>query len=252
LTDISDHNLAAPPPPPRPITKSARRRSWAEPNVRSWLLMAALLFIIGLWWVGVRVYASWKDYSLIKNGIRVDAEILDVMGNPLHKQYSPDLNYRFHMTWRMPDGKTLTVDEPLKAQRAALGPGMKVPLYVDPKNPNHWTDRQEISWSEDTLVGICLLPIMLLLIGFAIFNRFKILQAWKNGHAIHGTIVEVKQSAAAPRSRVVRMVLSNYHDQRIFTTLVPTSRANYQQGDVVWLIIPNTTPRWAILAELYE
>jgi len=28
--------------------------------------------------------------------------------------------------------------------------------------------------------------------------------------------------------------------------------SRFQPGDVVWVIIPSTTPRWAILAELYE
>ncbi len=220
--------------------------------MRAWWLLAALLSIIGLWFVGVRVYASWKDHSLIKNGVRVEADILDVGGNTLKKQYEPEQNASFHMTWRMPDGTLHTVNERLKAQRTALGPGIKVPLYVDPKNLDHWTDRVEISWMEDTMIGLLLLPTVLLLLGIGFFNRTKVLQAWKNGHAMHASIVEVKQTASAPRSRVVSMVLSNYHDQRIFTTLVPTPRATYKQGDIVWVIIPSTTPRWAILAELYE
>jgi hypothetical protein len=253
LNEFAEPNIASPPPPPpRAISKNARRRSWAEPRVRSWWMMAAVLFLIALWFVGVRVYASSKDYWLIKHGVRVEADVIDVAGNPLKKIYEPELNLPFHMTWRMPDGKTHTVNERLKAQRQALGPGIKVPLYVDPGNPDHWTDRLEISWMEDTLIGLLLLPTVVLLVGIAVFNRFKILQAWQNGHAIQASIVEVKQAASAPRSRVVRMVLRNYHDQRIFTTLAPTPRANYQQGDVVWVIIPSTTPRWAILAELYE
>jgi len=252
VSEIDADNLSPPPAAPRPITKNARRRSWAEPRVRAWWLLAALLFLISIWFVGVRVYASLKDRSLIKNGVRVEADILDVNGNTLKKIYEPEQNLFFHMTWHMPDGRVHTVNERLKAQRKALGPGIRVPLYVDPKNLDHWTDRVEISWMEDTMVGLLLLPTVLLMLGIGLFNRFRVLQTWKNGHAIHASIVEVKQSAAAPRSRVISMVLSNYHDQRIFTTLVPTPKARYQQGDVVWAIIPSTTPRWAILAELYE
>ena len=62
----------------------------------------------------------------------------------------------------------------------------------------------------------------------------------------HASVVEIKQSATAPRSRILRMVLANYHDQRIFTTLIPTRLAHFQPGDLVWVIIPSTTPRWAI------
>jgi hypothetical protein len=253
LTETSTDNFLPPPPqPPRAITKNARRRSWAEPRVRNWVLMAVVIFLIALWFVGLRIYASWSDRWLIKHGVRVEADIIDVDGNTLKKLYEPELNLPFHMSFRMPDGRFHMVNERLKAQRQAIGPGKKVPLYVDPNNLNHWTDRVEISWLEDSLVGILLLPTFFLLLGVALFNRMKILQAWENGHAIHASVVEIKQSATAPMSRVLRMVLGHYHDQRIFTTLIPTRLARYQPGDVVWVIIPSTTPRWAILAELYE
>jgi hypothetical protein len=252
MNESAAQHVAPPPAVPRAITANARRRSWAEPRVRNWWLMAIAIFLVALWLVGVRVYGSQSDRWLINHGVRVEADILDVEGNTLKKQYSPEENLRFHLSWRMPDGKIHTANERLKAQRTALGPGKKVPLYVDPNNPNHWTDRVEISWAEDTLVGMLLFPTILLMLGIAFFNRLKVLQAWKNGHAIHASVVEIKQSAAAPRSRVLRLVLANYHDQRIFTTLIPTKRARYQAGDIVWVIIPSTTPRWAILAELYE
>jgi hypothetical protein len=102
------------------------------------------------------------------------------------------------------------------------------------------------------MIALLLLPTVALFLFIATFNRFGVLSAWKNGHAIHASVVEVKQSASAPRSSILRFVLGHYHDQRIFSTLIPNSRAKYQPGDVVWVIIPNTTPRWAILAELYE
>lgn len=253
MNDDATDNLPPPPPqPPRAISKNARRRSWAEPRVRNWWLMSLATFLIALWFVGMQVYASQSDRSLIHHGVRVEADVLDVAGNPLKKQYTRDENLPFHMTWRMPDGRVHTVNERLKAQREALGPGKKIPLYVDPNNLDHWTDRTEISWSEDTLIGIMLLPIILLLLAIAIFNRLQTLKAWKNGPSIHASVVEIKQSATAPLSRILRMVLANYHDQRIFTTLIPTRRAHFQPGDLVWVIIPSTTPRWAILAELYE
>ncbi len=252
MNDDDANNLPPPPSAPRAITANARRRSWAEPRVRTWWLLAIVVFLISLWFVGMRVYASQADRWLIHHGVRVEADIIDVEGNTLKKLYEPELNLPFHMTWRMPDGKVHTVNERLKAQRQAIGPGKKVPLYVDPNNPNHWTDRVEISWAEDTLVGMLFLPIVLLLLAISIFNRFQTLAAWKNGPAMHATVVEIKQSATAPKSRILRMVLGHYHDQRIFTTLIPTRRARYQAGDVVWVVIPSTTPRWAILAELYE
>ena len=140
---------------------------------------------------------------------------------------------------------------------AFVGCGQRQTTAVQHDEPptlsvTHWTDRTEISWAEDTLIGIMLLPVILLLFGIAFFNRHQTLLAWRNGPSIHASVVEIKHSATAPRSRILRMVLANYHDQRIFTTLIPTRRSVYQPGDIVWVIIPSTTPRWAILAELYE
>src|SRR3954470_17519136 len=177
MTDDGTQHLPPPPPqPPRAITQNARRRSWAEPRVRNWWLMSLATFLIALWFVGAQVYASQADRWLIHHGVRVEADILDVDGNPLKKQYTREENLPFHMTWRMPDGRVHTVNERLKAQSKALGPGIKVPLFVDPNNLDHWTDRTEISWTEDLLVGGMLLPIILLLLAIALLNRFQTLQ----------------------------------------------------------------------------
>ena len=211
------------------------------------------MFLVAVFFAGTRLATSLRDYSLIKNGARVEATIIDAEGgNTLKKLYPPESRTTFHMSYRLPDGTLREINEPLKDQRKALGPGIKIPLYVDPKNPSQWTDRVEISWLEDTMVALLLLPTVLLFLAIAFVNRVGVLKAWKTGPAIHASIVEVKQSASAPLSRIVRMVLANYHDQRIFTTLIPTKRSRYQPGDIVWVIIPSTTPRWAILAELYE
>lgn len=215
--------------------------------------MAVVMFLIAIGFTGMRVVRSLRDYSLMKSGARVQADIIDAQGgNTLKKLYDPDQRVAFHMTYRLPDGSFHEINEPLKDQRKAVGPGMKIPLYVDPKDPSRWTDRVEISWLEDTMVALLLLPTILLFLAISIFNRLGVLRAWKDGHAMHASVVEVKQSASAPRSRILRMVLGHYHDQRIFSTLIPARLDRYQPGDVVWVIIPSTTPRWAILAELYE
>jgi hypothetical protein len=254
MNDTDTDNLPPPPPkPPRALTKKALRRSWAEPRVRTWLVLALAMLVIALIFTVGRAARSAKDYSLMKHGVRVEAYIVDAQGgNTLKKLYDPDQRAPFHMTFNLPDGTFHEINEPLKDQRKAVGPGMKIPLYVDPKDPSKWTDRVEVSWLEDTMIGLLLLPTILLFLAIAIFNRYGVLSAWKNGPAMHASVVEIKPSPSAPMSRTLNMVLGHYHDQRIFTTLIPTRLARFQPGDVVWVIIPSTTPRWAILAELYE
>jgi hypothetical protein len=214
--------------------------------------MAATLALIALLFVVTRVWPSLRDYSLMKNGVRVEADIIDVAGNTLQKIYEPELRYPFRLRFKLPDGRTHEVYEPLKDQRKTLGPGMKIPLYVDPKNPNRWTDRTDISWTENTLVGIILLPFILLLLAISIFNRRGVLKTWQTGPALTATVVETRQSPSAPLSRLLRMVLADSNDQRILTTLIPSREANLQPGEVVWVIAPSTRPSWAMLAKLYE
>ena len=72
MSEIDADNLSPPPAAPRPITKNARRRSWAEPRVRTWWLLAIVVFLVSLWFVGMRVYASQADHMAMHRGRQVD------------------------------------------------------------------------------------------------------------------------------------------------------------------------------------
>src|SRR5215212_7946224 len=120
----SEHLPPSPPTPPRAITKGALRRSWAEPRVRNSWLIASAMFLIALFFAGSRLATSFRDYSLIKNGTRVEASIIDAEGgNRLKKLYPPESRTPFHMSYRLPDGTLREITEPLKDQRKAVGPG---------------------------------------------------------------------------------------------------------------------------------
>src|SRR5438034_3028074 len=67
MNDTDTDNLPPPPPkPPRALTKKALRRSWAEPRVRTWLVLALAMLVIALIFTVGRAARSAKDYSLIK------------------------------------------------------------------------------------------------------------------------------------------------------------------------------------------
>ena len=77
------------------------------------------------------------------------------------------------------------------------------------------------------------------------------LNAWRHGVPAVATVVDSKQSAIAPRSRVVRYTLAEGADRRIFSTLFPASQGELQKDDELLVLIPPKHPDRAVIAELY-
>src|SRR3954471_7858394 len=114
----SEHLPPSPPAPPRAITRSPLRRSWAEPRVRNWWLIASAMLLVAIFFAGSRLATSMRDYSLFKNRNHVEATIIDAEGdNTLKKLYPPESLTTFHMSYRLPDGTYREITEPLKDQR---------------------------------------------------------------------------------------------------------------------------------------
>jgi hypothetical protein len=235
------------------LTPRARRRSWIEPRVRIWWTGALVLLGITAYLVGPRLAGSWRDLSLIRHGVRVEAHIVEAAGNKVvNKLHGPDENVPFKMIYKLPGGESRTIYDRLKAQKLALAVGMTIPLYVNPANPNEWTDRVEISWAEDALVAIILLPMAVAFVLVALLLRARVLRVWKFGDVIEAVVVETRQAAAAPLSRHVRFVVRAARDRRVFTVTLPTRIANLQPGDAFWIIAPADHPQRALAAGLYE
>lgn len=244
---------ARPADPPRELTPRVRRRSWIEPRVRIWWMGALVLLGITACLVGPRLAGSWRDRLLIREGLRVEAEIVEAAGNPLkNKLHGPDENISFKMIFKLPNGQSREIYERLKAQKLALAVGMTIPLFVNPTKPEEWTDRMEISWAEDSLVAIILLPLAIAFVLVALFLRARVLRVWKFGEVIEAVVLETRHAAAAPLSRHVRFVVRGALDRRVFMVTLPTRIANLQPGDTFWIIAPADQPQRALAAGLYE
>lgn len=253
MTQTDPALLTTPPSAaPRELTSRVRRRSWVEPRVRVWWMLAAALIAVAGYFVAVQLARSAQDRWLINNGTAVQAKVLDANGNPLqNKNYPPEDRAVFKLRYEIAGKTPVEMTTQLKDQRAAVITGGHVKLFVDPNNPSRWTDRTEIDLAHDTLVGVMLAPIALILLIVAFVKRAGILRVWRTGAPLRAIVVDARQTAAAPLSRLVRFTPGGTGGKRIFTTLIPARLGAPRPGDAIWLIAPENRPRQAIVPAAY-
>ena len=240
-----------PPAPPRAVTARGRRRSWGEPGVRTWWLTGLVLAVIAGSLTAGRLMGSAEDRDLARRGRKVEAKIvragdMKLPGRVIGPEFDATFTLRFDL-----GGTSHDVQGKLKQQRGLLGPGMTLPLLVDPNDPSNFTDRLEISWQDDLFVLLLVGPVVALLLGVAIVRRVLALRTWRDGEAMAAVVVETKQAAAAPLSRLVRYTLRDAKDNRVFSTFVPTRVGVLETGDVFWVVAANGNPGRAVVAALY-
>jgi hypothetical protein len=142
----------------------------------------------------------------------------------------------------------------LTAQRKAVNPSMEIPVLIDPLDPQKWTDQVETRpLVEQMLIPLILFPITLVLVLGAIWQRWRMLALWRDGEAREGRIMDLRHSAVAPRSNVLRCTIEGARDKRLLSVVVPRRMPRLEPGDHLVLVIPaaGETNR-AIAAMVYE
>ena len=241
------------PPRPRPITSLVARRAWGDIHVRFWWLSAlAVTGIIAYFTIG-QVREALRDREVILHGMSVQATILkagerDIRGHAVLR----DTAHSVVLEAKMPEGN-------YREFRGTVGPGpgyLKVgetlDIRVDRNNPDVWTDRQEVTpWSRQLTITFIFLPVIAALLLGAVVARRRLLKVWRNGMPAEGTVVDLRHSAWAPFSRVVRYSLAESRDRRIFSALAPTRFAP-AKGQTVHLLAPaDGSSKPTLLARLY-
>lgn len=219
--------------------------------MRLWWLTGLVLAVIAAWLTVGRLLSSAQDRALAQSGRAVEAEILQadhlrIVGQTL----GPEANATFTMRYEL-DGRTHEVQGKLKQQRGPLGPGETVTLYVDPQDPSRFTDRTEVSLADDLFVLMLIAPVVVLLVVVALWKRAAALRAWREGEAMAAVVVETKQAASAPMSRLVRYTLRDVKDNRVYSTFVPTRVGVLNPGDVFWVVAAHGNAGRAVVAALY-
>jgi hypothetical protein len=229
---------SAPPDAPRPVTARVRRRAWTEPHVRFWWLLTLAMLVIGVYVCG-REFLTWsREARLVREGRPVEAEVTRAGGlSSRWQRLPPDtvvtLQYEV-------DGKTYTQDGYLKGRKDYIQVRGKVPIRVDPSDPNVWTSRTQPPVLAQQLTGAAVvLPAVLVLAVVSLLRRVMTLRTWRHGQATVALTVESRQTALAPRSRLVRCAPADRGDNRVVGVFVPNTAArDLRPGDLLWLIFP--------------
>ena len=241
----------------RPLTPKARRRSWNEPFVRGWWLSTIALIVIISWiFTDQMIQASHGTFRL-EHWKRInDAKIEKIGREALSSFYaSQEVLPGVVSTLNYVDsaGGTHRVAGYLVAQSTGRRPGDKIPILVDPENPDHWTDRiAPLPMVEQLMATLLLLPLPLIFGAVALWQRGRVLSIWQRGVERAGKVISTKSSAISPRSLVLQCAVAGTRNDRLLNVTVPRSIGRYKGGDVVTLLTLTSESSRAIAAELYS
>jgi hypothetical protein len=238
---------------PRPLTRGGARRAWGDLRVRFWWLCALALTVAMLGIASSRVAANFRERDLIANGTKVTATVVGMDGSTRvgWTQARSD-SHEVRLRVKMPDGQATTLAGTLAPGLGVVKIGGELEIKFDPNQPSRWTDRTEpLSWPAELVIPLSLLPIVILLLGMAAFRRSQVLKVWREGELVQGIVHEVRHSAIAPRSRLVRYTIPEVADHRIFSALIPTSTGIPEEGETLEIIAIPNVPQRSVVAKLY-
>jgi hypothetical protein len=239
---------------PRPANPRARHRSWAELSVRIWLILTITIAAVTVWFTVSRVLESLDDRWLIEHGTPVVAKFKVVNGDPV-------AGHQFARKEALPCVITIPVNGVPKDLEIRLEPkenafakvGADLPIRIDPNDPQRWTERtQPNPWLNELRMVWLLAPLAGVLLAVTIWKRYGVLRVWRGEPLAAATVVEVRHTAVAPLSRLVRFSFVEGEDRRVHGALMPTRAGIPDKGETIWLICPPGKPSRAIVAELYK
>jgi hypothetical protein len=224
---------------PRALTPGVRRRICADPRVRSWWLVAVALVVVAGWYA-VRQAANWsREAGLVRGGLPVDAVIQEVGAQVSTSRVRPDLPVELKYTV---GGKAYRVEGYLPVRDETLRNGDTIHVRVDRQNPEVWTNRTEPPSLVGQLVGVwLLLPVAAVAAAVGAVRARRLRSVWVNGVVRKCVVIDVKQTATAPRSFAVRVTPAEQGDRKIFTVFVPQRLGRPVAGDEVYVVAASET-----------
>ncbi len=240
-----------PPAPPRAITAAASARSWHEPRVHFWWIVALALLAAAAY-LAIQQFSEWNaEAQLFRGGTRVDAVIwrsaLRVKGQPIE----PGVPVELVFDWN--GQQTRATLQRFTGRERDTFQGETISIRVDPKDPQRFTVRSELPPLVKLLMGaISLAVVAALLLAVGFLKRRSVLTTWRAGEAHQASVVEIEQTALAPRSRLVRCALTGGRDRRLINVYVPRRVGDFQPGETIWLVMPPGRPDKALAAASFS
>ena len=236
----SSSSSSAPPAyPPREVTARVRSRAWTEPHVRFWWMAAAVLFLIGVYFVISQYLTLRRQAWLVREGTVVQALVLQAGSEEARdKLIPPDNPVSLEFEWPAESGRKVRVQGYLEGRTEHIPVKGLVPIRIDPNNPRFWTARIDpapATW-RDWLAALIVLPIAAVVFAAGVLKRRRLLRLWRDGEAIPAAALDSRLTALAPRSRAVRVVPTEAVDRRVRTVYLPSS-APVPQGERLWILL---------------
>jgi hypothetical protein len=223
-----------PPAPPRLITSRISSRTWFDPRVRFWVIVAGFLLILFAYFSIARILDWKQENELIHNGTLVTATVgMDGIGR--HGYVVPPatpvtLTFDFN-------GQSQQVSGILEGHASPVSTGETIQIRIDPTDPTRWTDFTESKALGGNLIGpLLLLPVVPIALLVAWLKRRRLLYAWTTGPAEPAVVGNRHQTALAPMAHVVKCSFQDRADKRLFVVYLPKRCSSLRQGDVIWLL----------------
>jgi len=234
--------------PPRMLTVTAARRAWMEPRVRFWWMSAIVLLGLGAAFTFEQSFAWYKLRSLVRDGLRVEAKIVEIEGfNRGGRLFPASSNVKLSYAV---DGREYTYVGPLEGRAEPVSVDETITLRVNPDDPENWTLRTEtIPIGHYLIGGILMLPVTLVGLVAAFVQRVIVVRAWKNNPAFEMKVIDTRQSPLAPRSRLLRCTPGKIGDLRVIYIYLPRT---IDPGESIWAVPLGPQSSHALAIEAFE
>jgi hypothetical protein len=239
--------------PPRELTGAIRRKAWGERRVRLWWMLGAGLLIVTCYYGISRIYAWTEEKRLITQGVKVVGEVVGWSGGlatkAQHFKLAANTVVNIEYTY---NGHLYEDSSELMGRTEQIETRTPLPLFIDPKRPQHWTARTVPAsiWTE-ALAALMLFPFVILLFVFALLSRQRVLRIYREGEAVVGEVMSVGHSATAPLSRMISCAAHVGGDDRVIKILLPPQKAP-AVGETLWLLALPNRPEQAVPVDLFE
>jgi hypothetical protein len=227
----------APPPVPRAITPLVAKRSWFEPRVRVWWIIAVIIssFFGSLIVEEVR---SWMlERRIVAEGTLVKAKVTRAGDYVISTQTAyPDAEVALEFEY---EKTTYDVTGRLAGRKEGIRPQSFVDIRIDPADPNKWTYRTDPpALGQKLLAPLMVLPVAGALLAVAAIKRNRLLKTWTTAPAKLAVVVSMKHTALAPAANTVQCAIPEDRDKKLYTVFLPPN-VKLRKGAILWLLPPS-------------
>ena len=246
-----------PAPPPRLVSREARRRAWNDPIARFfWLTCIVLVAIAAVFFV--TGFNAWRrEARLISLGVLVDARIHAVTDSTQSiitragASADPSGPVVLQFPW---ESQTYTTHHarPLAGYTQLAIVDDPVRIHVDPQDPENWTALAEpIALRDRVMEAILTIPAVAAVCLAAIARRRALLRLWKHGIVTPSLVVSSSISALSPFGRLVRCTPAAEGDSRVFSVYLPRRRTPPEPGETIDLLAWAAPSQRGVAAEFF-